>query len=193
MAYAGSVARLCCRNDKYAFDACVSNRRVTDLGWVGGKRPRSGAAFVAACNPGREAATWRDPAAPAPVNAYPTPTPTSAQRPITPPTPWVPATPVKPVPGVCPHISGIVDQPGGPQHYLPCHGTDIALTLDDGPSPTCTPQILASHGNRDPTAISAGPTGVDPEVVEAARRLLEQVGLPSDTSITSQRRESDRT
>jgi peptidoglycan/xylan/chitin deacetylase (PgdA/CDA1 family) len=103
-----------------------------------------GAAFVAACNPGGEAATWRDPAASAaPVDAFPTPTPTTTARPTTPTKPWIPATPVKPIPGVCPHLPGVVDQPGGPQHYLPCHGTNIALTIDDGPSPIYTPQILA--------------------------------------------------
>jgi peptidoglycan/xylan/chitin deacetylase (PgdA/CDA1 family) len=39
-------------------------------------------------------------------------------------------------------VPGVVQRPGGPQHYLPCHGTDIALTIDDGPDPTYTPQIL---------------------------------------------------
>src|SRR5262245_33564028 len=44
-------------------------------------------------------------------------------------------TPAKPTPGVCPTVPGIVQKPGGPQHYLPCSGTDIALTIDDGPDP----------------------------------------------------------
>ncbi len=35
------------------------------------------------------------------------------------------------------------ERPGGPQHDLPCHGTNIALTIDDGPDPTHTPLILA--------------------------------------------------
>jgi peptidoglycan/xylan/chitin deacetylase (PgdA/CDA1 family) len=44
---------------------------------------------------------------------------------------------------VCPRVPGIVEKPGGPQFYLPCSGTDIALTIDDGPDPQWTPQILA--------------------------------------------------
>jgi peptidoglycan/xylan/chitin deacetylase (PgdA/CDA1 family) len=37
----------------------------------------------------------------------------------------------------------LVQSPGGPQHYLPCVGTNIALTIDDGPDPEWTPKILA--------------------------------------------------
>lgn len=48
-----------------------------------------------------------------------------------------------PVPDVCPPVPGVKERPGGPQHYLPCHGTNIALTLDDGPDPTYTPLMLA--------------------------------------------------
>jgi peptidoglycan/xylan/chitin deacetylase (PgdA/CDA1 family) len=40
-------------------------------------------------------------------------------------------------------VPGVVQRPGGPQHYLPCQGTNIALTIDDGPDPRWTPQILA--------------------------------------------------
>ncbi|HKS99094.1 MAG TPA: polysaccharide deacetylase family protein [Rugosimonospora sp.] len=47
-----------------------------------------------------------------------------------------------PSPGVCVRVPGLVQRPGGPQYYLPCHGTDIALTIDDGPDPTWTPRIL---------------------------------------------------
>jgi peptidoglycan/xylan/chitin deacetylase (PgdA/CDA1 family) len=47
------------------------------------------------------------------------------------------------VSGVCPTVPGLVDKPGGPQHYLPCNGTNIALTIDDGPDSVWTPQILA--------------------------------------------------
>jgi peptidoglycan/xylan/chitin deacetylase (PgdA/CDA1 family) len=49
----------------------------------------------------------------------------------------------KPVAGMCPTVSGVVQKPGGPQHYLPCQGTDIALTVDDGPDAEWTPQILS--------------------------------------------------
>jgi peptidoglycan/xylan/chitin deacetylase (PgdA/CDA1 family) len=52
-----------------------------------------------------------------------------------------PANP--PQPGVCPAPPGVEQKPGGPQYSLPCHGTDIALTVDDGPDPTYTPKMLA--------------------------------------------------
>jgi peptidoglycan/xylan/chitin deacetylase (PgdA/CDA1 family) len=44
---------------------------------------------------------------------------------------------------VCPAVPGITPYPGGPQHYVPCHGANIALTIDDGPDPRWTPQVLA--------------------------------------------------
>lgn len=56
--------------------------------------------------------------------------------------PWQPPTVARPVPDVCPPVSGLKDMAGGPQHYLPCHGTNIALTIDDGPDPTYTPLML---------------------------------------------------
>jgi peptidoglycan/xylan/chitin deacetylase (PgdA/CDA1 family) len=56
---------------------------------------------------------------------------------------WQIPTPATPVPDVCPTVPGIVQRPGGPQFYLPCSGTNIALTIDDGPDPVWTPQILA--------------------------------------------------
>jgi peptidoglycan/xylan/chitin deacetylase (PgdA/CDA1 family) len=49
----------------------------------------------------------------------------------------------RPTPGVCPTVPGIVQKPGGTQFYLPCEGTNIALTIDDGPDPLYTPQVLA--------------------------------------------------
>ncbi|MEV6925699.1 polysaccharide deacetylase family protein [Dactylosporangium sp. NPDC051485] len=52
-----------------------------------------------------------------------------------------PANP--PTAGVCPPPLGVVQKQGGPQYVLPCHGTDIALTVDDGPDPTYTPKMLA--------------------------------------------------
>ena len=58
------------------------------------------------------------------------------------PTPWPIPTPNTPVPGLCPTVPGLSQTPGGPQHYLPCSGTDIALTIDDGPDPEFTPKIL---------------------------------------------------
>ena len=57
-------------------------------------------------------------------------------------TPWQPAPVPRPVPGVCTPVTGLKETAGGAQHYLPCHGTNIALTIDDGPDPTYTPLIL---------------------------------------------------
>jgi peptidoglycan/xylan/chitin deacetylase (PgdA/CDA1 family) len=43
----------------------------------------------------------------------------------------------------------VVQKPGGPQHYLPCQGTNIALTIDDGPHPVWTPPILRLLDSHD--------------------------------------------
>jgi peptidoglycan/xylan/chitin deacetylase (PgdA/CDA1 family) len=69
----------------------------------------------------------------------PPPTPTLASSV---PGSWQPLTPVRPTPGVCPVIGGTVQKVGGPQHYVACQGTNIALTIDDGPDPTWTPLVL---------------------------------------------------
>ena len=58
------------------------------------------------------------------------------------PEPWQPVTPTRPAPGVCPIIEGAVQNAGGPQHYVACQGTNIALTIDDGPDSTWTPLVL---------------------------------------------------
>jgi peptidoglycan/xylan/chitin deacetylase (PgdA/CDA1 family) len=50
---------------------------------------------------------------------------------------------VPPSPGACPPVHGVTQHAGGPQYYLPCQGTQIALTVDDGPDPANTPRILA--------------------------------------------------
>lgn len=76
---------------------------------------------------------------PSAMAASPTPSPTPAAHPAA----WHPPTPARPTPGVCPIVPGVVQRPGGPQHYLPCVGTNIALTIDDGPDPEWTPKILA--------------------------------------------------
>lgn len=91
-------------------------------------------------HPASHAALWRArPSSSArPSDSHP-PAPTPAPSP----SPWQPPTPATPTPGVCPTVPGVVQQPGGPQHYLPCSGTNIALTIDDGPDPTWTPKILA--------------------------------------------------
>jgi peptidoglycan-N-acetylglucosamine deacetylase len=65
------------------------------------------------------------------------PSPTPA-----PPKPWKPPTVAKPTAGHCPVLNDVVQHPGGPQHYVPCHGTNIGLTIDDGPSATWTPLVL---------------------------------------------------
>jgi peptidoglycan/xylan/chitin deacetylase (PgdA/CDA1 family) len=57
--------------------------------------------------------------------------------------PWQPPAMSRPDAGHCPILDGITQHPGGPQHYVPCNGTDIGLTIDDGPDPTWTPKVLA--------------------------------------------------
>ena len=54
-----------------------------------------------------------------------------------------PSAPGRPVPGVCPTSADVLHKPGNPLQYLPCDGTDIALTIDDGPHPVWTPKVLA--------------------------------------------------
>jgi peptidoglycan-N-acetylglucosamine deacetylase len=70
---------------------------------------------------------------PEPSPSGPSPSPSSA---------WQVPNPTALTPGVCPTVPGVVQHPGGPQHYLPCQSTNIALTIDDGPDPRWTPQIL---------------------------------------------------
>nr|WP_240948156.1 polysaccharide deacetylase family protein [Planosporangium mesophilum] len=74
---------------------------------------------------------------PHPPPSTPSPSPSAS------PTPWQVPTPVTPTPGVCPVDPNFIQKPGGPQHYLPCEGTNIALTIDDGPDPEWTPRVLA--------------------------------------------------
>jgi len=65
--------------------------------------------------------------------------PATTARLLPSPTPAFPIPEVaRPTPGVCPSAGA-----GLPQHHLPCTGTDIALTVDDGPDPTYTPRMLA--------------------------------------------------
>ena len=76
-----------------------------------------------------------------PGDSHPEPSP-SGPSPSTQPS-WRIPTPATATPGVCPAVPGVIQHTGGPQHYLPCSGTNIALTIDDGPDPQWTPQILA--------------------------------------------------
>jgi len=48
-----------------------------------------------------------------------------------------------PVAGVCPRAADVQHKAGNPIQYLGCVGTNIALTIDDGPDRTWTPQVLA--------------------------------------------------
>jgi peptidoglycan/xylan/chitin deacetylase (PgdA/CDA1 family) len=83
--------------------------------------------------------------APRPSVSPPRPSPASSPKPShtpTPAKPWKPPTVARPVPGHCPVLDGVVPRRGGPQDYVPCHGTDIGLTIDDGPHPTWTPLVL---------------------------------------------------
>jgi peptidoglycan-N-acetylglucosamine deacetylase len=67
--------------------------------------------------------------------ATPTPTRTSTSA-------WKPPAVARPIAGRCPAINHVVQHLGGPQCYVPCHGTNIGLTIDDGPHPTWTPLVL---------------------------------------------------
>src|SRR5207244_2638448 len=87
------------------------------------------AALVEGCTSAHVPARWHDPgSADLPGDSHPgdgVPTPSVDPS-------WQVPTPQKPTPGVCPTVPGIVQKPGGPQFYLPCSGTNIALTVDDG-------------------------------------------------------------
>ncbi|MGC9670614.1 polysaccharide deacetylase family protein [Planosporangium sp. 12N6] len=85
--------------------------------------------------------TWKSAEAPHPTPSPASPPPSASPSPSR--TPWQIPTPFHPTPGVCPVDPTIVQRPGGPQHYLPCKGTNIALTIDDGPHPEWTPRILS--------------------------------------------------
>jgi peptidoglycan/xylan/chitin deacetylase (PgdA/CDA1 family) len=74
-------------------------------------------------------------------SASATPTPSDTYRlPEVLPTAGLPVV-ARPIPGVCP-TTGPTPSGRGPQHYLVCTGTQIALTLDDGPSPEWTARML---------------------------------------------------
>ena len=76
-------------------------------------------------------------------DSHPLPHPTASPTPTPKPTkPWKPPAVAKPVPGHCPVLNDVVQHPGGAQHYVPCHGTNIGLTIDDGPNATWTPLVL---------------------------------------------------
>ncbi len=87
-------------------------------------------------------ATPKPAAAPSPTAGGTSPLPDASPSPSTPPS-WRPPAPNKPLPGVCPSNADVLHKPGNPLQYLPCNGTDIALTIDDGPHPTWTPKVLA--------------------------------------------------
>ncbi|MER7008312.1 polysaccharide deacetylase family protein [Dactylosporangium sp. NPDC000555] len=66
------------------------------------------------------------------------------------PTPSAIPSVAPPTPGQCPPIAGAgTPRRGGPQYYLPCKGTQIALTVDDGPDPQYTPRVLALLAKHD--------------------------------------------
>ena len=96
------------------------------------------ATLIEGCTPAH--ARWHIPSeSELPGDSHPgEPVPTPSTNPS-----WQVPTPARPTPGVCPTQPGIVQKPGGPQFYLPCSGTNIALTIDDGPDPQWTPQVLA--------------------------------------------------
>jgi peptidoglycan/xylan/chitin deacetylase (PgdA/CDA1 family) len=109
-------------------------------------------AFLQACShPTTPTATATPTGTEVPGDSHPTPSQTTVPASPTPP-PWQPPTPITPTPGHCPVLHGIVQHPGGPQHYVACHGTNIALTIDDGPHPTWTPLVLGLLARHNITA-----------------------------------------
>ncbi|MEU7875213.1 polysaccharide deacetylase family protein [Dactylosporangium sp. NPDC049140] len=91
-----------------------------------------GAASLLSGCAGGSGSSWHAGAA----GAVPAPTPSVDPS-------WVIPAVKPPVPDTCPVTSAGAQHAGGPQLYLPCHGTDVALTIDDGPDPQYTPKILA--------------------------------------------------
>jgi peptidoglycan/xylan/chitin deacetylase (PgdA/CDA1 family) len=86
-------------------------------------------------------------------SARPSGPPSSSHPPLPPsPKPWKPATVARPVGGHCPVLNHVGQRPDGAQNYVPCHGTDIGLTIDDGPHPTWTPLVLKLLQRFDVTA-----------------------------------------
>jgi len=60
-----------------------------------------------------------------------------------------PRTPSPSPAAVCPTNPEVIAKPGNPMQYLPCKGTDIALTIDDGPHPVWTPKVLEVLARHD--------------------------------------------
>jgi peptidoglycan/xylan/chitin deacetylase (PgdA/CDA1 family) len=97
------------------------------------------ASLLAGCAEDRGVATWRG-AGELPGDSH-TDSPTPSATP-SPESSWQVPPANQPTPGVCPTVPGIVQHRGGPQFYLPCNATNVALTIDDGPDPEWTSQIL---------------------------------------------------
>lgn len=70
--------------------------------------------------------------------------------------------------GTCPTSPEVIPKPGTLQ-YLPCHDHDIALTIDDGPHPVWTPQVLAllaRHGIRATFCVIGQNVATHPDLVK---------------------------
>lgn len=100
------------------------------------------AAFVAGCGAADDAQpSWHGPSRAGPDPAPSGPSPAPSRSAIVEPG-WDGPLPARAVPGVCPPGPDVLPKPGTEQ-YLPCSGTDVALTIDDGPDPVWTPKVLA--------------------------------------------------
>src|SRR5438128_1381356 len=82
------------------------------------------ACLLAGCATDSGVATWRG-AGDLPGDSH-TDEPAASVSPSLDPSWQVPAA-NQPTAGLCPTAAGIVQHPGGPQFYLPCSGTNIAL------------------------------------------------------------------
>lgn len=105
------------------------------------------AVLISGCAPGGSHADAGQPSgspsgSPAPSRSPVPSSPGGTTTPVPDPDPGTPSpSGTTPGPG-CPTSPDVIPKPGTLQ-YLPCHERDIALTIDDGPHPVWTPQVLA--------------------------------------------------
>lgn len=149
----------------------ITRRKVLSLG---------AATLLAGCTaPDHKHATFGAPPSGSGPNPSPSPSdsPSPAPSPSPSPSASVPAV-AAPQPGVCRPVPGLVQRPGGPQYYLPCHGTDIALTIDDGPDPTWTPRVLdllAQYRIRATFCMVGKRAAANPRIVAAVAAAGHQI------------------
>jgi peptidoglycan/xylan/chitin deacetylase (PgdA/CDA1 family) len=102
------------------------------------------AVLVSGCAPGDDGKPSAAPTTGARTSASPSPS-SPVVSPTSSPSPTAPG---RTTAAACPKASDVIPKPGTLQ-YLPCTGKDIALTIDDGPHPVWTPQVLALLAHLD--------------------------------------------